>query len=77
MAADRLYRWSWRKRLPERHGTLCRLICTGTLNSALVEFLEDGRRFVTDRRGLRRVRGPVLVVYDEVAEIPPEVWNRA
>lgn len=53
---DRLYRWSWRARLPERHGQLCRLLCTGTLNSALVEFVEDGARYVTDRRALRRVK---------------------
>lgn len=54
--ADRLYRWHWRIRLPERKGELCRLICVGTLNSALVEFLSDGRRYVTDRRAVRRVR---------------------
>lgn len=54
--ADRLYVWFWKVRLPERKGSLCRLLCVGTLNSALVEFLSDGRRVVTDRRAVRRVR---------------------
>jgi hypothetical protein len=52
--ADRLYRWHWRARLPARKGELCRLICVGSLNSALVEFLSDGWLVVTDRRAIRR-----------------------
>lgn len=54
MIAPRLYRWHWRARLPEREGELCRLICVGTLNAALVEFVADGKRVVTDRRAIRR-----------------------
>lgn len=53
---ERLYVWSWRARMPERRGQVCRLICVGTLNSALLEFVSDGYRVVTDRRGIRRVR---------------------
>ncbi len=50
-----LYRWHWRTRLPERHGQLVRLICTGRLNSCLVEFVSDGWRVVTSRYAIRRV----------------------
>lgn len=50
----RLYRWHWRIRMPERKGQLCRLLAVGTLNSALVEFVSDGWRVVTDRRAIRR-----------------------
>lgn len=49
-----LYRWHWRARLPERHGTLCRVLVRGALNSILVEFLADGWRVVTSRHAVRR-----------------------
>ena len=52
-----LHRWHWRTRLPERHGQLVRLICTGRLNSCLVEFVSDGWRVVTSRYAIRRVAG--------------------
>ena len=48
-----LYRWHWRKRLPERHGQPFRVICRGTMNSCLIEF-EDGFRSVTSRNALRK-----------------------
>ncbi len=48
-----LYRWHWRKRLPERHGQLFRVICRGTMNSCLIEF-EDGFRSITSRNALRK-----------------------
>jgi len=34
----------------------CRVVVRGRMNSALVLF-EDGKRFVTSRNGLRRIRG--------------------
>lgn len=49
--------WHWRK-FPigvSRKGQLCRLLAVGRMNSAMVEF-EDGARFITNRRGLRRIR---------------------
>lgn len=49
------YRWHWRARLPERRGQVFRVVCRGTLNSALIEFT-DGFRAVTSRNALRRVR---------------------
>jgi hypothetical protein len=54
--SPQLYRWHWRARLPERRGQLLRVLVRGTLNSCLVEFVEDGARYVTSRNALRRVR---------------------
>lgn len=47
------YRWHWRVRPEGRKDALLRVICRGTMNSALVEF-EDGYRAVVSRNGLRR-----------------------
>lgn len=49
------YVWAWRSRPVDhdRRGERCRVVCRGTMNSALVEFA-DGARFVTSRNGLRR-----------------------
>lgn len=54
--APQLYRWHWKARLPERHGTACRVLARGALNSALVEFLSDGRRVVTSRYAVRKAK---------------------
>lgn len=45
--------WRWKKYLPERTGQSCRVICTGKMNSALVEFA-DGFRVVTLRWAVQR-----------------------
>jgi hypothetical protein len=47
--------WRWRVNLPERHGTLCRMIARGKMNSALIEF-EDGVRHIVSRNAIRKVR---------------------
>jgi hypothetical protein len=47
------YTWCWKSILGERFGQPCRVICTGKLNSALVE-LDDGFRVVTSRYAVRR-----------------------
>lgn len=47
--------WRVRRYLPERHGQPCRIVATGKLNSALVEFA-DGFKVVTNRRFVRRVK---------------------
>jgi len=49
------HRWYWRKWLPERHGQLCRVLVTGRMNSALVEF-SDGTTVVTSRYAVRKVQ---------------------
>ena len=48
------HRWHWRKWLPERHSQLCRVLATGRMNSALVEF-EDGTKVVTSRYAVRKL----------------------
>lgn len=48
------HRWHWRKWLPERHGQLCRVLATGRMNSALVEF-EDGHKVITSRYAVRKL----------------------
>ena len=48
------HRWHWHKWLPERHGQLCRVLATGRMNSALVEF-EDGTKVVTSRYAVRNL----------------------
>ncbi len=45
--------WFWKAKLGERNGELCRVLCRGKLNSALVEFA-DGFRVVTSRYAVRR-----------------------
>jgi hypothetical protein len=52
------YVWRWRVRLPERFGEACRIVESGSKHSCLVEFEEDGARFVVSRRALRRTKGP-------------------
>lgn len=52
--AEQLYIYRWnRPGLPGRKGTLCRVLVRGSMNSALVEFL-DGFRAVTSRNALKR-----------------------
>lgn len=48
------YVWFWNSRLPERKGERLRLICSGRLNSALIEFAKDGWTVVTSRNALRK-----------------------
>jgi hypothetical protein len=55
---ETLYRWHWRARLPERHGTKLRVLARGALNFCLVECLDGGWRCVTSRHALRKERRP-------------------
>jgi hypothetical protein len=57
LSSARTHTWYWRERLPERKGQPCRVICTGKLNSALVEFA-DGFRVVTSRYAVRKILTP-------------------
>ena len=54
-----LYRWFWRSKLGDRRGQALRVICRGTMNSCLVEFIEDGFRVVTSRNALRKLQEAV------------------
>jgi len=49
-----MYFWRVKTRLPERQGTLCKVLVRGKMNSCLVEF-EDGYRVVTSRNYVRKV----------------------
>jgi len=61
------YVWRVKARLPERKGTLCRVLVRSRMNSCLVEF-EDGERFVTSRQYVRKanpspaIENPQLVL---------------
>ena len=50
------YTWAWRTRPDDRdrRGMRCRVLASGAKGSVMVEF-EDKKRFVTSRRGLRRL----------------------
>lgn len=57
-APDRLYTWFWHELgiHKGRKGKVCRLLACGKLNNAAIEFLEDGFKVVTNRRGLRKLK---------------------
>lgn len=48
------HRWRVRAFLPERFGETCRIIATGKMNAALIEFA-DGFRVVTVRYFVRKL----------------------
>ena len=48
------YYWRVKSRLPERKGTLCRVLARGKMNTALVEF-QDGYKVTTSRNYFRKV----------------------
>lgn len=52
-----VYRYAWRnnEKRATLYGRLCRVICRGAMNSALVEF-ENGQREVISRNAIRRVK---------------------
>ena len=60
-SAARLYRYVWRNNAKRAtlHGRLCRVVCRGRMNSALVEFADNGQREVISRNALRKERGDV------------------
>lgn len=45
--------WFWRVNLGDRKGQKCRIVATGTLNAALIEF-DDGYRVVSSRYAVRK-----------------------
>ena len=49
--------WRIRKWMPERFGQRCRVLATGRMNSALVEF-SDGYKVLTVRWFVRKVKTP-------------------
>ena len=51
------YRFAWRNGDKRRtlYGRTCRILATGALGSALVEFRDSGQREIVSRRALRRI----------------------
>lgn len=52
-----LYQFVWGNN-PKRktlQGRTCRVLCRGTMNSAYVEFTDNGQREVISRNALRRI----------------------
>ncbi len=56
MSSIYLYAWRNNNRRRLLYGRTCQVICRGTMNSALVEFVDTGEREVVSRNALRRVR---------------------
>lgn len=51
------HRYAWRNNAKRKtlYGRWCRIICSGAMNSVLIEF-ENGQREIVSRRALRRIR---------------------
>uniref|UniRef100_A0A6M3XH07 Uncharacterized protein n=1 Tax=viral metagenome TaxID=1070528 RepID=A0A6M3XH07_9ZZZZ len=54
-----VYRYVWKNNEKRRmlYGRHCRVLARGTMNSALVEFVDTGQRECISRNALRRVAG--------------------
>lgn len=50
-----LYAWGNNPKRKTLQGRPCKVICRGTMNSARVEFLDNGQREVVSRNALRRI----------------------
>lgn len=53
---EQIYEWRWRK-FPvdgDRYKKLCRVLARGRMNSCLVQFLEDGKKYIVSRNGLAK-----------------------
>ena len=65
-----LYRFCWGNN-PKRatmQGRVCRVICRGTMNSAMIEFTDNGQREVVSRNALRRHNRAICVKTDSNKE---------
>ena len=53
----KLYVFSWRNnpKRAELFGRVCRILCRGTLNSRMVEFIDSGQREIISGNALRRI----------------------
>ena len=51
-----LYRFCWgnNSKRETMKGRICRVLCRGTMNSAMIEFTDNGQREVVSRNALRR-----------------------
>lgn len=53
-----IYRYGWRnnEKRAALYGRACRVICRGSMNSALIEFVDNGQREVVSRNALRKAQ---------------------
>ena len=56
MMTEQLYTYCWANN-PKRRGMkgrLCRVLKRGTMNSAMIEFIDNGQREIVSRNSLRK-----------------------
>ena len=55
-----LYRFGWgnNAKRATMQGRICRVICRGKMNSAMIEFTDNGQREVVSRNALRKHNAP-------------------
>lgn len=51
-----LYRWANNPVRAKFKGRRCRVIARGTMNSCLLEFIDNGERIVSSRNAIRRFK---------------------
>jgi hypothetical protein len=54
-ASTYVYAWGNNPKRATLKGRKCRLVASGTFNSCLVEFVDNGQREVVSRRALQRM----------------------
>ena len=50
------YRWSNNSKRATLRGRKCFVVCRGTMNSCMVEFVDNGEREVISRNALRKAK---------------------
>lgn len=57
-----LYRFCWgnNSKRATMQGRVCRVVCRGMMNSAMIEFTDNGQREVVSRNAIRRNNAPVV-----------------
>lgn len=50
-----LYRWKNNPKRASLYGRACRVLARGALNSALVEFTDNGQREIISRNALKKI----------------------
>lgn len=50
-----IYNWGNNEKRKTLKGRKCKIICTGSMNSCMIEF-ENGQKEITSRRALRKIK---------------------
>ena len=58
MMTDKLYRYTWgnNSKRATMKGRTCRVLCRGGMNSAVIQFTDNGQKEVISRNALRVVK---------------------